>query len=309
MFGTSIHWTTFFYLLIDTFIVLFATIQSFNLKRKTLKRFLTLGIFFILYNLTGGFLPIDNFPGPYIVQYIITYAIAIALCVYLAYYLYKEYDITILKDHFSIKNISIMMSMCFVFLFLIPFYATDSVDIARAAFTLPVAGLALYFLRAFQQRIKNIPKRNSFTIRRYKLSMLCIICIALLPLLTIIGDYQWLTFTVMNSAFFAITTIEIDRYLYFLENKNKMFEVFSFYRENKEKLSDSKLIYQSLTRREIEIAISILNRNTYKQIGENFFIAERTVSKHASNIFKKTGVKNKVEFLKRFNPKKNNPHR
>ncbi|MBP2833741.1 LuxR family transcriptional regulator [Aquimarina sp. U1-2] len=278
MFGTSIHWTTFFYLLVDTFIVLFAAYQSFNLKRKTLKRYLILGILFILYNITGGFLPIDNFVGPFILQYIITYGIAITLCIYLAYYLYKEYDITILKVHFSIRNIILMLAICFVFLFLIPFYATDSMAIARASFTLPVAVLASYFLWAFQQRVKNIPKRNSFTIRRYRLSMLCVVAIALLPILTIIGDYQWLTFTVMNSAFYAITIIEIDRYLYFLENKNKMFEVFSFYKENKEKLLETKLIYQSLTRREIEIAISIININTYKEIGQNFFIAERTVS-------------------------------
>ena len=36
MFGTSIHWTTFFYLLIDTFLVLFALAQSLKLKRSGL---------------------------------------------------------------------------------------------------------------------------------------------------------------------------------------------------------------------------------------------------------------------------------
>ena len=83
-----------------------------------------------------------------------------------------------------------------------------------------------------------------------------------------------------------------------------MFEVFSLYQENKNKLIEPKLIYQSLTRREIEIAISILNKNSYREIGKSFFIAESTVSKHASNIFKKTGVKNRVEFLRRFSQKK-----
>ena len=51
-----------------------------------------------------------------------------------------------------------------------------------------------------------------------RLSIISVGAIALLPICTMIGDYQWLTFTVMNSAFYAITTIEIDRHLHFLEN-------------------------------------------------------------------------------------------
>ncbi|MDF4220874.1 LuxR C-terminal-related transcriptional regulator [Maribacter sp. M208] len=43
---------------------------------------------------------------------------------------------------------------------------------------------------------------------------------------------------------------------------------------------------------------------SYKNIAKDLFIAESTVSKHASNIFKKSGVKNRTEFLKRFRKKK-----
>ncbi|WP_348727102.1 LuxR C-terminal-related transcriptional regulator [Tenacibaculum sp. 190130A14a] len=165
---------------------------------------------------------------------------------------------------------------------------------------MPTILLAFYFSWAFYDKIMKIPKSNKFALRRSRLSLLSAFCISLLPLMTVIGDYQWLTFSVMNLSFYAITAIEVDRYLYFLENKNKMFEVFKFYGENKQNLLESKLIYQKLTRREMEIAVSILSRKTYKQIGDDFFIAERTVSKHASNIFKKTGVKNRSAFLKRF---------
>lgn len=97
MFDTSIHWTTFYYLLIDTAIVLFAFHLSRKSERNDLNRYLILGCLFIIYNFTGGFLPIDNFPAPFILQYIITYGVAIGLCIYIIYYLYKEYDIEILK--------------------------------------------------------------------------------------------------------------------------------------------------------------------------------------------------------------------
>ncbi|WP_271783240.1 helix-turn-helix domain-containing protein [Aquimarina algiphila] len=303
MFGTSIHWTTYFYLLIDTVIVLFTAIQSLRLKLSGFRRYIVLGILFIIYNATGGFLPMDNFPGPFILQYVITYGTAIILCIYIVYYLYKEYDFAIFEMYWSITNISLLLGLGFIILFLTPYFITGSLDKARAYFTIPFALIGFYFLGSFCQRISHFPKSNSFALRRCRLSILSAGCIVLLPILTVIGDYQWLTFTVMNFPFYAITAIEVDRYLYVLENKNKMLGVIAFY-ENKGKLLKSKLLHKSLTRREIEIAVSMLSNQTYKQISETFFIAERTVSKHASNIFKKTGVKNKTGFLAKFESRK-----
>lgn len=300
MFGTSIHWTTFFYLLIDTFIVLFTLYNS----RKKLKnchfRYLTLGLLFLAYNATGGFLPIGNFPGPFIIQYVITYGIAISLCIYIIYYLYKEFDIEVIKFHFSVRNLAILTSISFIVLFLIPYFATQSLRDARFFFTIPISAIAFIFLWFFHQRISNSTKPNTFFRRRNNFSIICVSCIALLPVLTLIGDYQWLTFTVMNLAFYAITAMEIDRCLYFLENKTKIYEVFAFNKQQRKAPSMSKIIYEDLTRREIEVAISIFKNLSYEEISKELFIAEKTVSKHASNIFKKTGVKNRREFSKKF---------
>ncbi|WP_417364018.1 response regulator transcription factor [Galbibacter sp.] len=107
----------------------------------------------------------------------------------------------------------------------------------------------------------------------------------------------------MNLAFFAITAIEVDRYLYFLENNTRIFEVFALRKKQRGESLEHKIIYEDLTRREIEVALSILGNLSYKNIAKDLFIAESTVSKHASNIFKKTGVKNRREFLNRFKKK------
>lgn len=300
MFGTSIHWTTFFYLLIDIFIVIIAVIQNTRIKRLSLRRYITLGLLYIAYNLTGGFLPTEGFPEPIILQYIITYGVAIVLCIYLIYYLYKDYDIVFLKFHFSVQNIAIIVSISFILLFLIPYFLTNSLDSARILFTIPISIIGFIFLGLFYKRISNLNNHNSFLSKHKKLSIISIACIVLLPILTVIGDYQWLTFTVMNLAFYAITAIEINRYLYFLKYQNKVYEVFAFNKAQDNDSVKTKIIYQDLTRREFEIALSILNNLTYKKIAKDFFIAESTVSKHASNIFKKTRVKNRSQFLSRF---------
>ena len=303
MFGTSIHWTTFFYLLLDTVIVLFTLYYSTLRYSSGYKRFLYLGILFITYNLTGGFLPIENFPGPFILQYIITYGVAIALCVYIVYYLYKEYDIIVLKFNSSIRNLAILTSMSFIILFLIPYFLTDSLVSARFLFTIPISIVAFVFLFIFYRRISNPTNPNAFILRRSKLSTISVTSIALLPICTVIGDYQWITFTVMNMAFFAITAIEIDRYLFFLENNTRIFEVFALKKKQRGESIEHKIIYQDLTRREIEISLSILSNLSYKNIAKDLFIAENTVSKHASNIFKKTGAKNRRQFISRYRKK------
>lgn len=83
-----------------------------------------------------------------------------------------------------------------------------------------------------------------------------------------------------------------------------MSALINYYKFEKDKEVAAKIFNRGLTRREIEMAMSVLDGRTYKEIGEEYFIAEKTVSKHASNIFKKTGVKNRTEFSKRFGAKK-----
>ncbi len=52
-----------------------------------------------------------------------------------------------------------------------------------------------------------------------------------------------------------------------------------------------------LTTREKDIAKLICQGQKYKDIGETLFIAERTVTKHAQNIFEKAQVSNKIELI------------
>jgi len=268
--------------------------------RSGIRRYLYLGFMFIVYNATGGFLPVQNFPGPFIIQYIITYGVAIALCVYIVYYLYKEYDIVILKFNLSIRNLAILSSVSFIALFLIPYFLTNSLNSARFLFTIPISIIAFIFLYIFYRRISNPINPNPFILRRNKLSVISVVSIALLPICTVFGDYQWITFTVMNIAFYSITAIEVERFLYIIENNNRMYEVFALKKKQRDESIERKIIYEDLTRREIEVVLSILSNLSYKNIARDLFIAESTVSKHASNIFKKTGVKNRREFLNRF---------
>ena len=53
-----------------------------------------------------------------------------------------------------------------------------------------------------------------------------------------------------------------------------------------------------LSRREKEI-LSLIEKNTNKEVGNKLFISEKTVKRHITNINKKLNVKNKFEALKK----------
>jgi DNA-binding NarL/FixJ family response regulator len=113
-----------------------------------------------------------------------------------------------------------------------------------------------------------------------------ILSIILLPLLTYFGDFQPITQPLVTMAFFIVTTMEINSYLYRLKNtfilKRNIGKEYNF------------------TNRENEIAIQIIKGNSYKKIAENMFLAYSTVRKHASNVFIKSSVSNKEDFIKKF---------
>jgi DNA-binding NarL/FixJ family response regulator len=52
---------------------------------------------------------------------------------------------------------------------------------------------------------------------------------------------------------------------------------------------------KSLTKREMEVLITVANGMSNKEIAANLHISERTVKNHISNIFKKIGVSDRTQ--------------
>lgn len=289
-YSSSMHWIVLFMCILIGFIIIF---QSFkigfnkNKSNNTSYRYLILAILFLLYNLLNGLLPNTFLPGPLFVQYIITYSISIIMCIFLVWYLYKEFNIITPNRFFKIKNLIWVLSLTFVFLFILPFYFTNSLNSARSLFLVFPTFLSVTFLIYFFMTIKKEVKRQRyFKIQTY-LGLTSILSIILLPLLTYFGDFQPITQPLVTMAFFLVTTMEINSYLYRLKSTNIL----------KRNIGKE----YNFTNRENEIAIQILKRKSYKEISNNMFIAYGTVRKHASNLFVKSNVSSKEEFIDKFN--------
>ncbi|NVK63719.1 MAG: hypothetical protein HWE22_03990 [Flavobacteriales bacterium] len=102
-------------------------------------------------------------------------------------------------------------------------------------------------------------------------------------------------FTIVNLNFLLLTVFSILRH--------RRSIILKFFKGKKKSSIDPALnehlkTYR-LTQRQIEIAQQIIDGKSYHEIAENCHLALNTVTKHASNIFKKVGVNDKESFLKK----------
>ncbi|HEY8929598.1 MAG TPA: helix-turn-helix transcriptional regulator [Mucilaginibacter sp.] len=69
---------------------------------------------------------------------------------------------------------------------------------------------------------------------------------------------------------------------------------------DKELLFSQKCADYRLSAREVEVLRLILAGHTYRSAGDILFISENTVDAHLRSIYSKTGVRNKVELVRKF---------
>ena len=55
----------------------------------------------------------------------------------------------------------------------------------------------------------------------------------------------------------------------------------------------------SITKREQEIILALLDGKSNKELAETFFVTQKTIEAHLANIYRKTGVKNRLELFSR----------
>ncbi|WP_368411681.1 helix-turn-helix transcriptional regulator [Algibacter lectus] len=286
---SSMHWVVLFTCILISFTIIFQILHIYYSNQKTSKeklRYLYLAILFLLYNVLNGLLPNTSLPGPLILQYVITYGISTFMCIYLIWYLYQEFNIITPNYFFQVKNLTIILSVSFLLLFIVPYFFSYSLNSSRSLFLiLPILLSSIFFIYFIKIITKEVKRQRYFKIQTY-LGLCSILSIVLLPLLTFFGDFQPITQPVVSAAFFLVTTMEINSYLYRLKNTHTL------------KLNVGR--QYNFTNRENEIALQIIKKNNYKQIAQNMFITYGTVRKHASNIFIKSNCASRKDFIKKF---------
>jgi DNA-binding CsgD family transcriptional regulator len=321
MFGTEIKLTTFVFICIEL-IVLFFQLPNYLSRRqdKSRLRFLILILAFIFYNLCSGLFPDARFPIHILAQNILAFGSGIILATYYFYYLVKELNIS-QEKLFNTKVLFWSLAISFIIGFILTYTFTGSIRLSKRNFIILPVLISIYFCITTvkfltQKRRKQVLNETPFKIMVYS-GYIGIIFMASMPVVVFFGDYQTINNGLVNISFIITFYAYINYYLfqskveYNLLQKAGFFGLMEVKKEvgntDNEKLNDlkSSLLEKSgLTSRELDIAYLILKDMTYDEIALETYITPKTVSKHASNIYKKTDSDNKRDFIRKFKSEK-----
>lgn len=273
----------------------------------------------LIYNITGGLLPDPNLPGSYFIQESIAYGTGFITPCYFPFYVYKGFELKKMRFH-AFKGVFFFLMLPY-FLFIFIFFRTGNLNVAKDLLFIPVL-YALWVLYAVWSaiRFKYSIQRN----RRKAVEEIVVLFISLtpwvgLPIIAYFNLSQADEAVTTNTGFLLLLAFHLKRNVEQLReehsrlieseknllnwNERLQQEVEKRTKELEKISAEERLIKNckaySLTNRETEIAQLICNGVTYRQIAETLFIAERTVAKHAQNIFEKVSVNNKLELCNR----------
>lgn len=312
VFGSEMHIVTFFIIAVQ--LILLTNFVIISLKKrdsKSTNRFIWFTISLISYNFFSGIFPDTNIPIPLSIQYIVAYGVGLYTALYYVYYVYSEFDIGHLK-FFTLRHLMIILISAFIFFFVLPLIIWQDIGIAKYSFIfIPVAVAIAFLVKISTPLIELYKEKGGATNRFYRdriaTGYLTLLSIVLMPIIVALGDFQVVEQLTVNGGYFVLAVALIRINIYQDLKKEQFLHRLGYTDDAREAKNIAILKYFSkldLSKREIEVANLILDGKSYKQIGSYLFIAEGTVSKHASNIFKKAEVQNRREFERRFKGKR-----
>ncbi|MFM9910204.1 MAG: response regulator transcription factor [Chitinophagaceae bacterium] len=318
VFGTQMHLITFLFICIETVVLFYLAIYRLARPddKNTFLNITLIGLL-IFYNLTGGLLPDVNLPGSYLLQMSIAYGTGFITPCYFPYYVHHAFYLEKMKFH-AYKGVFIFLITPYI-IFVVLFLSTGNIETAKKLLIIPTL-YAVWVIFTLIKAVKSKYK-SSFKTKDAKeemaVSFLSLTPWVSLPIIDYFNLGQVVEATTTNAGFLLLLALQLKQHItmvkaehqQLIESKEKLLgwneklltEVEKRTREI-ERLSTDKRILEGcklyqLTNREREIAGLICRGNSYKQIAESLFIAERTVTKHVQNIFDKVEVSNKLELL------------
>lgn len=303
VFGTEMHWVTLLIITLQVLILFYSTIHYLSKPQdKSRLHFLVLVLVFIQYNFFSGIFPDDQIAINLILQNTVAYIVGIVMALYFLFYLYEEFHITPFK-FFDLKSLIILCSLLLVFTFIIPYSLTRDLRFSRLIFIIIPLLLCIVFVFRMYYELNNINKDTNEAIESHFKSRVIasyagLFSLISLPIMVFLGDHQVTEQILVNIGFFWIGFSYIKANIY----RSRMeFSLLNEYRERHKSTKIQELFNShKLTNKEVEIAMLILRGDKYKAIADKIFITEKTVSKHASNMFKKVNVTNRKEFVSHF---------
>jgi len=212
IFGTQMHFITFFFVSIE--VVIFFYLIIFRLARPDDRTvFLNIALIFLLltYNITGGLLPDPKLPGSYFGQVSIAYATGFITPCYFPYYVYKAFGLARLKYH-AYKGVFFFLIIPY-FVFVAAFALSDDLKVAQNLLILPVlysSWLIIQLFRSIRDKYNNdfssIESKQELTVLLLSLSPW-----VSLPVISFLDIGQAVEASATNIGFLLLFSLQVNQ--------------------------------------------------------------------------------------------------
>ena len=230
VFGTEMYLVTF--IIVITEVLMFVLTLFWYLQRTVDKNrlyYLILLSTLIIYNLTSGLLPDENYKEYISIswQNIIAYGCGFATSLYFGYYFYKVYDLHEMK-RIVYQLALFLLVLPFCLLFIIPYLYHGDLESARRLHVILPIGYAITFIyyvsRSFLKKFiigKPLAEINWINLLSVYLAL---VFWCSLPILVYFGDFQVPEALITNAGFLFMTVVYIRSSII---NSQKEYELFT----------------------------------------------------------------------------------
>jgi len=292
VFNSDMELVTAVFLFSETILLLYQVLfYLLNPMDKKQGYYLTLLFLFVTYNLCGGLFPDPHQSLPIVLQNLLAYGSGFAVACYIPFYFYKYYDLKALRFH-AFYGVTLFLILPFIAFLVIEYIITGNIERSvQHAMIIPAiyAVYAIYFIfTAIRKKLKEDGQRDLDLM----LFFIGVLPWMAMPYLSYFRGGQILEVSVTNTSFVIISFMFFYNNVKETRKKNGiLLKLLST--ENSlsaEEKIDLNCDNFKLTNREKDVAVLICQGLKYKDIADQLFISERTVTKHSQNIFVKIGV-------------------
>lgn len=171
-------------------------------------------------------------------------------------------------------------------------------DIAMDHIILPLAFALILFGSAFYgiNSISKAPDRYRPLLKTYLAAMASYLIVVSVVYL-IPGIPEWLIRVPYSQLIYLILNVLAILYLWKLMPLPVQKDITSSIAQGPDDYLEQLALTYSLTNREMEIVVELMEGGNNREIGEKLFVSPNTIKNHVYNIYKKTGVKSRFELM------------
>ena len=299
VFNTQMHWLTLVLIFIE-FPLFIVQLFLYLLRPGDRQRlwYMILLALLIKFNIFNGLFPDPSLRLDIRLQVMVAYGFAYLMGAYMPFYFYKAYDLRTLRFHAS-WGVSFFLLLPYLVFDVV--YGINGNLMADREWSVIVPGIygvivLAAMLRAIIGKYKRTRKRRQF---RCELA----VWIAILPweVMVLFAFYpvpQWLRILLANLGWLTISMLQFNKHIWHYRKQDEQIA------EVKEtgalrSVFEANCAKYQLTEREMRIGLLLRQGYTYKQIGDELFLSDKTVDNNIQVIYGKIGVRSKLELIHR----------